>query len=226
MNSKTEMGSLVEGVVRAIEKGIRKGEYMPGDQLVERELAKELGVSRIPVREALRRLAAQHILQIRPYRGAIVRRLSRSEVSDVIDILHALGVLAVTRAAERIDEGDARKRLKEFMAKKYSYEKRDKKIKEWVDINFPFYHLISEISQNRLVPELNKQFQLQMYRLAWDVELNPGSQKTTFNDHAAIAEAILAGDVKAALAAYTLSHQHAVKTISELPDSAFADYEE
>lgn len=222
MNNKLEMATLVEQVIDAIETGIRKGRYTPGDQLVERELAKELGVSRIPVREALRRLAAQHILEIRPYRGAIVRKLSRQEAIDVIDILNALGLYAVRRATELINEKGHHKRLTAFITKKASTNKREKKIKEWVDINFPFFQLIAELSGNPLVPDLLKQYQLQMYRLVWDVKLAPGSKSSTMEDHKTLANAILDGDLKKALKAYDQLHEHVMGTIASMPDSAFA----
>lgn len=215
------MLTLVGDVIKAVEKGIRKGRYLPGDQLVERELANELGVSRIPVREALRRLAAQHILEIRPYRGAIVRRLSRREVTDVMDILRALGVLSISRAAERVEQGDHHKRLKDFINKKLPGGRRENKIKEWIDINFPFYQLIAEISGNVLIPDLLRQYQLQMYRLVWNVNLNPDSNSSSVEDHIAIAKAILTGDVKKALSAYEKHLKHVTRTIEAMPDSAF-----
>lgn len=54
--------------------------------------------------------------------------------------------------------------------------KHEVREKEWVDLNFPFYQLIAKISGNDLVPHLLKQFQLQMYRLAWNVNVSPESE--------------------------------------------------
>jgi DNA-binding GntR family transcriptional regulator len=222
MRKRPKPGNFVGGVVEAIELGIRQGRYLPGDQLVERDLAVELGVSRIPVREALRRLAAQRILDIRTYRGAVVRTLSRREAIDVMDILKMLGVLTVSRAAERINEGDHRRKLEALISREASRKKREQKIKEWIDINFPFYQLIAEISGNRLAPDLSRQFQLQMYRLASDVRLDPALKSSTVKDHLAIARAILAGNVKSALKAYERHFAHTLQCIETMPDSAFA----
>ena len=60
-----------------------------------------------------------------------------------------------------------------------------------------------------------------MYRLVWDIKLNTDQKNPTSNDHMAIADAILAGDVDKALKAYTKHHEHIIKTIAEMPDSAF-----
>jgi DNA-binding GntR family transcriptional regulator len=164
MPEKAPIATLVEDVVDAIEEGIYQGRYMPGCQLVERDLARDLGVSRIPVREALRRLAALRILEIRPYRGAIVRKLSRSEALDVVEILNALGQLSIEKAVQNIDQGNHGTRLEKFVVRESKSDSKERNVKQWVDLNFPFYQLIAEISGNELVPQLLKQFQLQMYR--------------------------------------------------------------
>lgn len=222
MAERAPVATLVEDVVDAIEEGIYRGRYMPGCQLVERDLAKELGVSRIPVREALRRLAALRIVEIRPYRGAVVRKLSRSEALDVIEILDALGRLSIEKAVQNIGMGDHRARLEKHVAKEAKGHSKERKVKEWVDLNFPFYQLIAEISGNELVPQLLKQFQLQMYRLAWNVDLLDRLPGSTLEDHKAIAAGILRRNARAALAAYKRHVGHTIQVIEALPDPAFA----
>ncbi|WP_063695782.1 GntR family transcriptional regulator [Amycolatopsis orientalis] len=85
----------------AIRSRITQGKAAPGIRLVERELAAELGVSRIPVREALRMLETEGFVQVNPRRGAVVRVLSRQEVEELFDVRRSLEVLACRRAAER-----------------------------------------------------------------------------------------------------------------------------
>jgi len=222
MADKPPIATLVEDVVEAIEQGIYQGRFMPGCQLVERDLANELGVSRIPVREALRRLAALRILEIRPYRGAVVRKLSRSEALDVVEILNAIGQLSIIKAVENISRDKHAERLKKLIARE-SAASRERKVKEWVDLNFPFYQLIAEISGNGLVPHLLKQFQLQMYRLAWNTNVLDRLPGSTLEDHRAIARSILKRDAGAALAAYKGHVAHTMQLIKALPDSAFSD---
>ena len=98
---------------------ISDGRLTPGSKMVERELAAELGVSRVPVREALRMLETEGFVQVVPRKGVIVRHLSRRDVEELFDVREALEVLATRRAAQRstpeelatlrriLDEGDA-----------------------------------------------------------------------------------------------------------------------
>lgn len=79
---------------------IADGRLGPGAKLVERELAGELGVSRVPVREALRMLETEGLVQVVPRRGVIVRRLSREDVEELFDMREVLEVWAVRRAAQ------------------------------------------------------------------------------------------------------------------------------
>jgi DNA-binding GntR family transcriptional regulator len=221
MKSEADTSTLVALVTAAIESGIRRGRYLPGDQLVERELAKELGVSRSPVREALRRLAAQNVLEIRLHRGAIVRALSRQEATEVLDVLTNLGRLSVSRATQRIDEGDNRNRLRSLISRE-QLRKKPRSVRDWVDLNSRFHALIAEISGNPVLPQFLNQLHLQMFRLLSEAQLAKNVDEHTVEDHFAIAESILAADLKGALRAYDVHARHTMEDFAALPDSAFA----
>jgi DNA-binding GntR family transcriptional regulator len=81
---------------------ILEGELQPGDRLVETRIARELGVSQSPVREAIRDLVAVGFLEIEPYRGARIRRFTRQEFLDDMEIRGELEAIAAYRAATRI----------------------------------------------------------------------------------------------------------------------------
>jgi len=83
---------------------IAEGVWAPGTRLVERELAEGFGVSRVPVREALRALESEGFVELLPRRGAVVRNLTRSVVADLFDIREVLEALAARLAAERVDD--------------------------------------------------------------------------------------------------------------------------
>jgi DNA-binding GntR family transcriptional regulator len=83
---------------------IAEGMWTPGTRLVERDLAEEFGVSRVPVREALRALEGEGFVELLPRRGAVVRNLTRSVVADLFDIRQVLEALAARLVAERIDD--------------------------------------------------------------------------------------------------------------------------
>src|SRR2546429_9839412 len=78
----------------------------PGDRLVADDIANSIGMSRMPVREALRRLTAEGLLVMPPNRGAIVRELSESEVIEVFEMRAVLEGLAAAMAARRCTQAD------------------------------------------------------------------------------------------------------------------------
>ncbi|NWG46678.1 MAG: GntR family transcriptional regulator [Alphaproteobacteria bacterium] len=96
-----------DSIAAALQLRIREGELGPGDPLRERTLAAEFGVSRGPVREALRSLAARGLVTIEPNRGARVQQLSAADVGDYLDIATSLMRLAVQKAATRRRPEDA-----------------------------------------------------------------------------------------------------------------------
>jgi DNA-binding GntR family transcriptional regulator len=96
---------LREIVSDEIRSRIFSGVFPPGTRLVERNLADELGVSRFPVREALRILHKDGLVEHLPTRGIVVRQPSRAEVEEIFDIRESLEVLAARLAAQRVDSG-------------------------------------------------------------------------------------------------------------------------
>lgn len=94
---------------------IISGELSPGTPVIEAELATRLGASRTPVREALRRLEAEGLLEPRGLRGSVVRALASDEVDCIFEIREALESLAARRAARTISDADLR-RLEQCVA--------------------------------------------------------------------------------------------------------------
>ena len=91
-----------EEAYRFLLAGIRLGQFKAGDRLVPEEIAAQLGMSRMPVRDAFRRLATQELLTIRPNRGAVVRGLNQDEAVEVFEMRAVLEGLAATVAMNRI----------------------------------------------------------------------------------------------------------------------------
>ena len=96
-------GSLRDMAYEALKKRIIEVDLQPGQRLVERDLADELEVSRIPLREALRLLAAEGLVVLVPHRGALVSPFTPADVRDLFDVRENLEVLAARLAAERAD---------------------------------------------------------------------------------------------------------------------------
>jgi DNA-binding GntR family transcriptional regulator len=88
-------GSLAEEAYRVIRASIIEGEFGPGERLVETRLAEELGVSRAPVREALKKLSEEHLVVEKPRRGTFVREFTAKDFVDIYNLLSAIEILAV-----------------------------------------------------------------------------------------------------------------------------------
>ncbi len=91
-----------DSVYEAIRKAILRGEYCPGQKLVERKIAEHLGVSRTPVREALRKLELEGLVEHIPGKGVIVAKLSPREVWEIYNIRAVLEGLAARFAAQNV----------------------------------------------------------------------------------------------------------------------------
>lgn len=92
-----------------IRQRIVEGLLTPGQKIVERELAAELGVSRLPIREAIRMLETEGFVTVVPRSGVVVRRLSRRDVEELFDVREALEVFAVRRATERATDHELKR---------------------------------------------------------------------------------------------------------------------
>lgn len=97
--------SLANSIKTLLLERIVSGDFTPGERIVESRLARELGISQSPVREALRDLAAIGLVDIESRRGARVRRPTAKELRDVSEVRSEIDALAARLAAERLDDG-------------------------------------------------------------------------------------------------------------------------
>ena len=91
-------------VFRTLRQAILTGEMKPGERLLEIHLANKLGVSRTPIREAIRMLELEGLVIMVPRRGAQVAQITEKSMSDVLEVRCALDELAVELACERITD--------------------------------------------------------------------------------------------------------------------------
>ena len=97
---------LREVVFQTLRRGILRGDLKPGERLMEIRLANRLGVSRTPIREAIRMLEHEGLVVNIPRRGAQVSRITEKDLRDVLEVREGLEDLAVTLACERMTEED------------------------------------------------------------------------------------------------------------------------
>lgn len=98
--------TLPDRVCQALREAILKGKFEPGERIVQEEIANSLGVSRMPVREALRKLEAEGLIQIEPNRGAVVKSLSLEDIEEIYLLRSVLEKMAVEESLKKIQKQD------------------------------------------------------------------------------------------------------------------------
>jgi DNA-binding GntR family transcriptional regulator len=167
---------------------ILTGRLRPGDRLVERELAEDLGVSRVPVREAIRSLEAEGFLVEQSARRIVVRQLARVDVEELFDVREALEGLAAGRAAERAGAPEL-KRLERVLADAARATARGDAARITV-LNSRFHDEIVAIAGNTLLTTMLQPLQ---GRLRWLTSQNEHWAEL-LDEHRRLYEAIASGD--------------------------------
>lgn len=185
--------TVVDYAIEAIKHGILEGEYAPGQRLIEAELTQRLGVSRGPLREALRRLAADGLIDIEPYRGATVTRLSRAGLADLFQVREVLEGLAARLAAERIDVDGNRARA-ERMRDELRRPPEAADANAYLEDNDRFHQFVIDLSGNTVLARQVSQLQLPPMRSAFFRLINAELNAQSVAQHAAILDAVLEGD--------------------------------
>lgn len=187
-NSPQPIGAVRERVLAELRERIVSGQLRPGDRLIERELAEAFGVSRVPVREAIRTLASEGFLAVSSPRRIVVRQLSRVDVEELFDVREALEVLAAGLAAQRAGNAELRGlRAVLAVAARATATGEAARI---TDANTQFHDEIVRLSGNSLVSQLLRPIE---GRLRWLTRQNE-HWRDLLVEHGALLDAIASGD--------------------------------
>ena len=147
-----------------LRKGILHGDLKPGERLMEIQLANRLGVSRTPVREAIRMLELEGLVINIPHKGAQVAKITEKDLRDVLEVREGLEELAVKLACERITEED----LNALYEASRVFEKltvsRDTTITMLAEADEDFHAIIYRSSGNKRLIQLINNLREQMFR--------------------------------------------------------------
>jgi DNA-binding GntR family transcriptional regulator len=205
---------LRELVLEAIREAIKNGTLQPRERLMEIQLADDLGVSRTPVREALRKLEQEGFIVMVPRKGAYVSDLSMKDVADVFEIRAALDGLAGGLAAERITEDELELMERMLVEKGEAINQND--IDKLVEADTRFHEAMYMASRNERLSNIisNLREQIQRFRLT---SLSvPGRREDSLKEHRQILEAIQARDIQLAR---QLAQEHIENAETVLIDS-------
>lgn len=199
----------VDRVHAKLRQGILDGTYAQGTRLGEVDLADALGVSRTPVREALRRLGSEGLLSTLPNKGAWVRTWTGSELSDISDLRALLEGHAAARAAARVTDADIRS-MNELVTRMETITEDGNApdIGLITELNGAFHGAIVTAAGNSLLPDLmNSLIQVPIvthtYRL-----YSPERMRQSIRQHREVLDALAAGDsawAEAAMRVHILS---------------------
>ena len=186
---------LSNSLLGKLQKDILTGKLKPGDKLTEQELCKAYGVSRTPVREALRQLEADGLVENLLNRGAFVVGMSEQDYEDMFELRKAYEVQAVKWAIERITEEEM-DRLEETFEFMEFYTLRND-IDKMLTINSGFHQVIYEASHNRMLKKLLSSYQNYLKYKGIESAYDDDYLTTVLEEHRAIFKAFKDKDVKA-----------------------------
>jgi phosphonate utilization transcriptional regulator len=211
--------SLTSLVQQELERRILAGDILPGDKLVEQDVATELNVSRGPVREAFRALEQAGLVVTEKNRGVFVRKISLQEADEIYEVRAGLDELIGRLAAERASDADIRELR--ALVDRMRVAGKAKDVNAYYPLNIRFHDRLAQIAGNgtllaayrRLINELH------LYRRQ-TLERGADSFHTSTRQHADIVEAVASRDgVRAGESLY----QHAVKSRARLHEALERD---
>jgi DNA-binding GntR family transcriptional regulator len=180
----------------AIRDGILHGAYAEGEPLRQDALADELGVSRIPIREALRQLETEGLVTFNPHRGAVVSSLSLAEIEEVFDLRAAIEPDLLRRAiahltSEQLDQADD-------VLDRYAVALRTGDVAKWGELNWQFHSSLYAPAERPITMSIVQRLHQQSDRyLRMQLALTHGQTRAN-DEHRAIAAAARARDTKRA----------------------------
>ena len=149
-------------VFQTLRQAILRGELKPGERLMEVRLAKKLGVSRTPIREAIRKLELEGLVLMIPRRGAEVAEITEKSMRDVLEVRRALEVLAVSLSCDRIS-GEQIEALKEA-AEEFDRSLTLDDVTRTAEADVHFHDIIYRSTDNQRLIQLLSNLGEQMYR--------------------------------------------------------------
>lgn len=200
-------------VFNTLRQAILSGELKPGERLMEIHLANRLGVSRTPIREAIRKLELEGLVVMMPRRGAEVAQITEKSMNDVLEIRSVLDVLCVELACDRIqpEELEALRVACEEFAK--AVEKGEVKAIAKADVTF-HYIIVKATRNDRLISLVNNLSE-QMYRYRYEYIKDIDGHQKLVDEHQKIYDSIQKKDKVAAGEATRLHIENQRITIME-----------
>ncbi len=209
----TDKYSLRGRVFNKLREDILSGVYQENEELKENTIGLELGVSRTPVREALRQLELEGLVTMIPNKGAYVTGITQKDIHDIYVIRSYLEGLCAKWACEHITEAqiealDEILYLSDFHARRSHYE-------QLVELDNKFHDLIYKASGSKILEHVLSDFHHYVERIRKITLSMPSRASKSSQEHAAIVDAIRKRD---GALAESLAHEHIINTIKNISE--------
>lgn len=179
-------------VFNTLREAILKGELQPGERLMELQLASQLGVSRTPIREAIRMLEQEGLAVTMPRKGAEVAKMTLKDMEDVLEVREALDDLAVRIASEKIS-AEQLKRLKKARDR-FAESTKTNDVKQIAEADVAFHDVIYDTTDNQKLVTMLNNLREQIYRYRVEYLKNPNNYDMLIREHENIVNALEAHD--------------------------------
>lgn len=186
-------------VFNTLRQAILTGELKPGERLMEIHLANRLGVSRTPIREAIRKLELEGLVTMIPRRGAEVAQITEKSLKDVLEVRRALDALSVELACERIS-GEELQQLQDA-CDAFEAATKTKDTKKIAQADVALHDIIVRATANARLIQLVNNLSEQMYRYRFEYIKDESTHEQLVQEHRILFESIR--DKDAATAAST-----------------------
>lgn len=188
-------GILAEQIANQLRRDILRGKLAPGASIKERDNAAEMGVSRTPMREAIRILAQDGMVILRPARSPIVAEPTLREVEDNIEVLTSLEMLSGELAVERASDEQLREivELQDRMERLYD----DLDMVDVFELDMEFHKAIVRAANNRVLAETHGAILARLWRARYLSASRKRSRDRVLEQHSAIARGLLNRDIEA-----------------------------
>ena len=198
--------NLREQIYDILKNMIVHREIQPGGKINEEHIAKETGVSRTPIREALCRLENEKIIEMIPRRGAFVIRQTEATVREVLEIREVLEGLVTRLAAVQMDEKTL-SRLTQCLEKIRSIPDEDCNLMKYTQSDIRFHSILLEACRNNMLQNMMAMINTHLQIIRLRTVVLPGRAKKTVEEHYEILKAIETGDE---YSAETMMRKHVV----------------
>lgn len=200
-------------VFNTLRQAILTGELKPGERLMEIHLADRLGVSRTPIREAMRKLELEGLVVMIPRKGAQVARITEKNLKDVLEVRRALDMLAVKLACDRMDD-ETKKELREA-CDEFATVIQNNNTKDITEADVRFHDVILKSTGNDRLIQLVNNLAEQMYRYRLEYIKDSAYHNRLVKEHEAIYEAIMNNEKEKAAEAVVIHIDNQERTIIE-----------